>query len=341
MKESLEAARNIHQIIIIASSVMIIFSLSIPQKYDPVQSCLSSIRKFQREIPMLKNVKLTRYRDTSVVVDGAKIIEFINKSEMHVLRSLLPLDNIKYFKVGQDTCWLVPNRLKSVCGLDTLKVDSLILTIGKAPLPFFTHERDFPWSKHSSKETDAIWEKIQDSKVAESINYLGGQINELKKSDVEITGLHIASNTMYIIGPIILAILILYLHSLAGHVLILAKNDPSTLATFPWLMLFREKFSKKLSYLSVVVMPVLASIVISVRSSINLGVFFILFCIYSISFYYLSFNVWRRMVVIQKEVDPNLSTDEDKFELQTVLVGFVIFILSMFLLVYNSNDWTF
>ncbi len=325
MKESLEAVRNIHQILIVVCTIVGIFAVSInhsPNKYD---FALEEVVKLEI---VLKEISDNRI---DVILNGLTQGEQINLSNLDSLTS----ENGRGVKIKN----LTIEDIHAVFLRNWEKMDSLeiydvrsqefsknystvtfLLTIVRkfpenaSPIPYgenpVSTRRIFdPTSSyHMRLKKDGlvdssfhaasflprlrdIWKEVKMCRLDSAKSVLIEKSNEfamLSQNDVDLSGFRVAGKYMFLVGPFIMFILILYLTRLVKHITIIFVEDDSIVYTFPWLGLFPDKVSQGMVFVSIVVYPLSSALLLTWNTYLTISQAIYWLCTYFVFFFVLS-----------------------------------------------------
>ena len=119
------------------------------------------------------------------------------------------------------------------------------------------------------------------------------------KTDVEVSGLKVAGELLYGIGPCIQLALLIYLLTLISHIKTIHSND-GIISTFPWLALFTSKLSRSITAFTLVAYPFISSTAVAVRSNLGGGKMTVLLILYLVGFGTISFYIMRATSDLQR-----------------------------------------
>lgn len=296
MKESLESARNIHQIIIVVCAVVAGFSISLKPELNKFETALLNLQYIEYAFYEVNNTRVDRIKK-EVSSESEKIgFEF-------PVDSAYKYKTISSLKSELRDIWYNLDSLNVITAdigtLDTLLVENKTIPISGLALephpssPRWKTERlhyydcDYIqafWrlglfkSEGSADSLFAnfkpVWKDVKDLPFEDAklrLIELSNQEQEKEKGNFDLSGLPVAGENMYIIGPCALITLLAYLLSLVLHLksLIRIKQNAEDVSEFPWMALFPNFYSRFLSFFSLFLLPVAVSGFLVIKSRLN------------------------------------------------------------------------
>ncbi|GLU56119.1 hypothetical protein Dfri01_55800 [Dyadobacter frigoris] len=329
MKESLESARNIHQILIVVCTIVSVFAFSLRPEMNKYEIALRELRGIEAAFHDVNIARAERIEKRILgglpkgsfdfLIDSAYKYKTIKtlKSELTPMWNELDSTNFIYAENDNLKKLSVENKHMEMRGLaltpasnsdlwkwerdyypdcDYLRAcknkmyyahvgtaDSLFANI----TPVWLDIKDMPWE-------DAKQRLVE----------LSSADREKSKGDVDLSGLKVAGEQMYLIGPGAIIVLLSYLLTLVLHIgrILTLKEDAILASSFPWLALFPNSYSHLLSIFSLVIFPILASGFIVSKSGLPTEISDKIIIIYSILFFILSPSVAYKTVMLQFKI---------------------------------------
>lgn len=311
MNESLQSARNIHQIIIVVCAAITVFALSLRtdlNKYDKARLLLHDLDLAISDVnaDRVKRIKTAAYegggqRRFNLFVDNSS---YRNK-KLWEIRELLSQN------------WKSLDSINLVFdGGGNLTVHGNKTTFSAAEFPVEAKPSDGVWRSereyfHGSdylrafrlkgffkgygsidslfRDIQPVWFEIRNSSIENAIQNLSDLSvieGQKEKGDVDVSGLKVTGELIYIIGPIILMLLIIYLITLTIHVqsLIEIREQAETAHSFPWIALFPNKWSNGISFFSLIILPYSVSALMVYKTQLGSELMTIMLSVYFASF---------------------------------------------------------
>jgi hypothetical protein len=241
MKESLESARNIHQILIIVCTIIGIYALSITKPINEYEYFHGELRRWENSLSNLNTMKIVN-GDGEVFIIG-HISEY----------PLAQIDKILSGSVYADDANIIPNTTKS----DSISRVKAVITLTDSIMKF---------------SLQPIWNQVRDKDISSAISYLKEKSfqfkNEPKNSEVDISGLKVTADYIKYVGPFLITALLLYLSSLTEHLIRTYSGRNTEPKSFPWLGLFPDLTSRILTVASILLLPNLVILTLIWKSSL-------------------------------------------------------------------------
>ncbi|MCF2502759.1 hypothetical protein L0663_05175 [Dyadobacter sp. CY107] len=296
MKESLESARNIHQIIIFISAVIAVFALSLRtdlNKYDKARLRLQDINLAIKDVneDRVKRIKSAAYEG-----NHKRFNLFTDQSFYRNLRISDIRENLFQNWDSIDSIDLVydgGNNMMIVRGSDSTFSAGDFPVVAKPSVGAWRSERDYYYGSDYIRafrlkgfftadgnldslfsDIQPVWFDVKNLSLESAMQNLAAlsAIEVQKgKGDVDVSGLKVTGDLIYIIGPSILLMLLIYLATLTVHIksLIKIKEQAETAQSFPWLALFRNIWSKVISFISLIILPFFVSALIVYKTQLK------------------------------------------------------------------------
>ncbi len=168
--------------------------------------------------------------------------------------------------------------------LDLIRDRKLVETAG-------SHEVVFP-------ELQRHWDEVGNKTAREAKSILAGRKEALSES-VSFIGMSVPADLALFGGPLVIAIIGFYLHSHINHMLRLVTDQRSRQIKddFPWLLLYTDPLSRRMVFVSVVLIPVVAIVSVIYRAwgiGSVAGILMAAACL--LSSLYISWKSWRTIV---------------------------------------------
>ncbi|MCF0055527.1 hypothetical protein [Dyadobacter sp. CY356] len=280
MKESLEAARNIHQIIIFVCAVVAVFAFSLKTELNKYDVARTSLQEINLAIADVNADRVKRIENAARQGGHKRFKMFVDNSsyrnlKLWEIRELLTqnwerLDSIDLVYDGGDNYNVHSTNVFSAAGFPVEAIPSN--GAWKAERDYYYGSdyirafklRGFFQGDGSVdslfRDIQPVWFDINNSSIETAKQLLSdlSVIDKKKdKADVDVSGLKVTGDLIYIIGPVILLLLTSYLIALTLHLksIIKLKEEAEVANSFPWLALFPNLWSKALSFISLFILP--------------------------------------------------------------------------------------
>lgn len=119
-----------------------------------------------------------------------------------------------------------------------------------------------------------VWDVVREKNIAAAKSYLNERSLEYEyknSSDVDVNGLNVSGKYMYLIAPILILGIILYMIMLADHIngLVPTEENHTTLHQFPWMGIFRTKISNTINLFTIVILPTVSTLCVVSKSDLT------------------------------------------------------------------------
>lgn len=303
MNESLQSARNIHQIIIVVSTIIGVFALSTKTPLNKYQVALNELDTLQKVMLEVNAFRIRSFKQGMVVgLDDTYKRMLEKKTEYNGGGGVagLTLANIDAQFSSKwhtaDSIMLVnPNRSK----LGNIILSDHVEQFDISDLPLELHPANDGWEwtmtyhprasyKYQFGKKDlyrndpnvkvflfpklkSVWEFVKDKDFDQSRVILQNKADETKDSgtsQIDLSGLKVAGELMYLAGPLILLVLLIYLTTLVEHLIAITRTNTDAVKAieFPWLGIFEGRLSENISIISLQIYPAAISIIMVYKS---------------------------------------------------------------------------
>lgn len=343
MKESLESARNIHQIVIVVSTIIGIFAFSIKQPENKFENALNELRALYATIESVNS-----YRHDLI---SSEMLEGLSEEDKSSIDGMLVYGvsrfNSMQGKLQKDTYLHFKTNWNLLDSVMIIKPSNITISASRGkdfsndelaffdgppvelhPLPlgdkwiWETRYDSLASYKYQFKKvgvlktggqaTDfmpnlrAVWEYVKNLDYEDTRVFLqskSAEANETDRNEVDLSGLKVAAEYMYLIGPFVLLSLLVYLTTLINHLISITKlrTHGEKALDFPWLGLFSHSLSDYISIISLQIYPAAVCVILVNKSNLGEPDTIIWSLCYFVIFAVTSLYLRKQLVTLQRK----------------------------------------
>ena len=111
-----------------------------------------------------------------------------------------------------------------------------------------------------------FWQEVSTMNISEAIRYLQARADQ-QKGNIAVLGLEINVNLLGWGGPLLILALLSNLYVYLLHTKRLVQEEPSAVLHYPWVGFFPDRSSTLIRISSILIIPVLACVAVTIRSA--------------------------------------------------------------------------
>lgn len=155
-----------------------------------------------------------------------------------------------------------------------------------------------------------VWDVVKPLTIGEAKDALlrhSRSSREQSAKPLSIFGLTIESRDASLFGPILVISLLVYLLAQVRHLASIRPKDFKTLVFFPWVGFFDDLIGKVILLFTILIFPLISSVMIVIVSNYSIGRKSLLIFIYSLILILLASSLLRAIHLLKQEIKQNVT----------------------------------
>ncbi|PSL23463.1 hypothetical protein [Dyadobacter jiangsuensis] len=304
MNESLQSARNIHQILIVVCTIIGVFAISVKPTENRFDLALNELKTLQAVMDSVNSGRMESIKLDLAANNDDFIAKRINGKIEFSDKTAYSYKTLGVFKREMGDAW---SMMDTIIYLGLSKYKAMQISQAEIPeiidfegfpvfarpslsdgwftfpkyVPTYSYRDRFATNNLLPNKNDPktafprlmdVWEFVKDKNFDDAKVILQQEGNATRKdggNEIELAGLKVSGEFMYFTGPFIAFILLLYLKMLIDHINTIKDVENKDLTEFPWMLLFRHPLSRFAGFFSIYLYPVGVSIGIIIASGLT------------------------------------------------------------------------